>query len=157
MPQSEVPLWKQRKVFEDKIKNMWKGHLLDPSIYKIICEIPPCFLVLNKLLNPEPWNLFIIHWELWKDVNKSTLAKLDKSNFHHKSPTGFEQPCWNTPIRYALIYLWEWSGVFNPYIVIDDHSCDGNHLHGIIDLTDKWNVLDSHSYNGPFGRSTFWA
>ena len=28
-------------------------------------------------------------------------------------------------------------GVFNPYIVIDDHSYDGYHLNGIIDLTDK--------------------
>ena len=26
---------------------------------------------------------------------------------------------------------------FNPYIVIDDHGFDGNHINGIIDLTDK--------------------
>ena len=25
----------------------------------------------------------------------------------------------------------------NPYIVIDDHSFDGNHINGIIDVTDK--------------------
>ena len=31
----------------------------------------------------------------------------------------------------------EWYGVFNPYIVIDDHGFDGNHINGIIDLTDK--------------------
>ena len=30
---------------------------------------------------------------------------------------------------------WEWYGVFDPYIVIDDHSYDGNHWNGIIDLT----------------------
>ena len=28
-------------------------------------------------------------------------------------------------------------GVFYPYILIDDHSNDGNHINGIIDLTDK--------------------
>ena len=27
--------------------------------------------------------------------------------------------------------------LFNPKIVIDDHSYDGNHLNGIIDITDK--------------------
>ena len=27
--------------------------------------------------------------------------------------------------------------VFNPYIVIDDHYYDGNHIIGIIDLTVK--------------------
>ena len=27
--------------------------------------------------------------------------------------------------------------VFNPNIVIDDHDYDGNHINGIIDLTDK--------------------
>ena len=31
----------------------------------------------------------------------------------------------------------EWYGVFNPYFVIDDHGYDGNHINGIIDLTDK--------------------
>ena len=31
---------------------------------------------------------------------------------------------------------WEWYGVLNPYIVIDDHSYDGNHLNAILDLTD---------------------
>ena len=30
-----------------------------------------------------------------------------------------------------------WYDVFNPYIVIDDHGYDGNHINGIIDLTDK--------------------
>ena len=33
---------------------------------------------------------------------------------------------------------WEWYGVFNSYIVIDDHCYDGNHINGIIDLADKW-------------------
>ena len=28
-------------------------------------------------------------------------------------------------------------GVFNTYIVIDNHGYDGNHINGIIDLTDK--------------------
>ena len=32
---------------------------------------------------------------------------------------------------------WEWYCVFNPYIVIDDHGYEGNHLKSIIDLTDK--------------------
>ena len=32
---------------------------------------------------------------------------------------------------------WEWYGVFNSYIVIDDHCYDGNHINGIIDLADK--------------------
>ena len=36
-------------------------------------------------------------------------------------------------------------------IVINDHSYDGNHLNGIIDLTDKWKVFDSRSYYGPHG------
>ena len=31
---------------------------------------------------------------------------------------------------------WEWYGVFNTYIVIDGHGFNGNHLIGIIDLTD---------------------
>ena len=28
-------------------------------------------------------------------------------------------------------------GVFNPYIVIDDQGNDGNHINGIMDLTEK--------------------
>ena len=32
---------------------------------------------------------------------------------------------------------WEWHGVFNPYIVIDNHAYDGNHINGIIDQTEK--------------------
>ena len=36
-----------------------------------------------------------------------------------------------------LSSYWEWHGVFNPYILIDDHGYDGNHIIGIIDLTDK--------------------
>ena len=28
--------------------------------------------------------------------------------------------------------------LFNPYILIEDHSYDGKHITGIIDLTDKW-------------------
>ena len=28
---------------------------------------------------------------------------------------------------------WEWYRVFNPYIVINDHGNDGNHINGIID------------------------
>ena len=32
---------------------------------------------------------------------------------------------------------WEWYGVFNPYIGIDGHNYDGNHIKSIIDLTDK--------------------
>ena len=32
---------------------------------------------------------------------------------------------------------WEWYGVFNPYIMVDDHSYESNHIKGIIDLTDK--------------------
>ena len=28
-------------------------------------------------------------------------------------------------------------GVGNPYNMIDDHGCEGNHINGIIDLTDK--------------------
>ena len=32
---------------------------------------------------------------------------------------------------------WVWYGVLNPYIVIDDHSYDGNHVNGIIDLSGK--------------------
>ena len=32
---------------------------------------------------------------------------------------------------------WEKYGVFNPYIVIDDHGYDGNHINGIIDLTEN--------------------
>ena len=45
-------------------------------------------------------------------------------------------------IRYTLI-IWvikvpaEKYGVFNPYMVIDDHGYDGNHINGFIDLTDK--------------------
>ena len=35
-----------------------------------------------------------------------------------------------------LIPYWEWYGVFNPYIAIDDHGYDGNHINGMIDLTD---------------------
>ena len=30
-----------------------------------------------------------------------------------------------------------WYYVFNPYILIDNHNYDGNHIIGIIDLTDK--------------------
>ena len=32
---------------------------------------------------------------------------------------------------------WEWYGVFNPYNVIDYHGFGGNHINGIIDLTDR--------------------
>ena len=32
---------------------------------------------------------------------------------------------------------WEWCGVFNSYIVIDDHGYDSNHINGIIDQFDK--------------------
>ena len=32
---------------------------------------------------------------------------------------------------------WEYYGVFNPYIMIDDHNYDGSYINGIIDLTDK--------------------
>ena len=32
---------------------------------------------------------------------------------------------------------WELYGVFNPYIMIDDHRYDGNHINGILDLADK--------------------
>ena len=31
---------------------------------------------------------------------------------------------------------WEWYGVLNPYIVIDDHGYD-NHITGTIDLPDE--------------------
>ena len=31
--------------------------------------------------------------------------------------------------------------VFNPYIKIDDHSYDGNHINDIIDQTDKGIVV----------------
>ena len=48
---------------------------------------------------------------------------------------------WNensfTRVMGNLSPYWEWYGVFNPYIVTDDHGCDGNHINGIIDLTDK--------------------
>ena len=37
------------------------------------------------------------------------------------------------------------NGVFNPNIVIDDHGYDGNHINGIIDLTDKW-IGDRQSF-----------
>ena len=33
---------------------------------------------------------------------------------------------------------WEWYGIFNPFIMIDNHGYDGNHINDIIDLTDKW-------------------
>ena len=33
---------------------------------------------------------------------------------------------------------WEWLGIFNQYIVIDDHDYDGNYINGIIDLTENW-------------------
>ena len=32
---------------------------------------------------------------------------------------------------------WERYGVFNEYIMIDDHSYDGNHINGIVELIDK--------------------
>ena len=32
---------------------------------------------------------------------------------------------------------WEWFGIFNPYIVVDDPGYDGNLINDIIDLTDK--------------------
>ena len=41
--------------------------------------------------------------------------------------------------------------VFNLCIVIDNNSYYGNYINGIIDLIDKGKVLDSHSYNGPYG------
>ena len=34
--------------------------------------------------------------------------------------------------------LLEWYDVFDPYVMIDDHCYDGNHINDIIDLTDKW-------------------
>ena len=40
-------------------------------------------------------------------------------------------------------------GVLNPYIVINDHGYDGNHINGIIDVTYRVIVV-SHSYNGPY-------
>ena len=36
-------------------------------------------------------------------------------------------------------------------ILKNDHGYDVNHLNGIIDLTDKGQVLYSPSYNGPYG------
>ena len=54
-------------------------------------------------------------------------------------------------LKKHLSPYWEQYGIFNPYIVIDDHSYDGNHINGIIDLTDNGMALDSHSYNGPYG------
>ena len=40
--------------------------------------------------------------------------------------------------------------IFNPYIVIDDQGYDGNHINGIIDLTDEGIGV---CYNGPYGLS----
>ena len=39
---------------------------------------------------------------------------------------------------------WEWYDVFNPYIIIYYHSYGGNHINGIIDLTDKWWIRPQH-------------
>ena len=40
--------------------------------------------------------------------------------------------------------------IFNPCIVINNRSYDGNHLNGIIDLNDEGIVLNSRSCNGPY-------
>ena len=39
---------------------------------------------------------------------------------------------------------WEWYDVFNPYIMINDHSYGGKHLNGIIELTNKWWIRPQH-------------
>ena len=42
----------------------------------------------------------------------------------------------NKRIQIISLY-WELYGIFNTYIVIDDHGYDGNYINGIIDQTDK--------------------
>ena len=45
---------------------------------------------------------------------------------------------WSKKVNVRTKHYWEWYGVFNPYILIDNPGYDGNHINGIIDLTEKW-------------------
>ena len=43
--------------------------------------------------------------------------------------------------------------IFSPYIVIDDHGYDGDHINGIKGLTEKGiGVKHSYFFNGPYGH-----
>ena len=75
-------------------KNIWEGQLLDPSNYYIICEIPSCTLVLNKLINPEPWWFFRVskfmqkthtrHWACVTCLTTHPLSSIMQNNTQTK-------------------------------------------------------------------------
>ena len=71
------------------------------------------------------------------DTGLSLLELSEQSTF-----VGANHIIWvnKVPTENDILY-----GIFNPYIGIDDHSYDGNHINGIKDLTDKWIGVSSHS------------
>ena len=122
------------------------------------CRAVPVHLSPPSSNRPMTWNKNYHKFEnFWKWDSSDCRANVCK--FHTKGPEfiGFffirekqlftvnSGQNWNyhDDTRYTVIiwviksHYWEWYGIFNPYIMIDDHGCDGNHINGIIELTDK--------------------
>ena len=108
-----------------------------------------------------------IHTDLWWDAHVHRALRNLHKFFKHGTSSCFSLSCktanskkfevkntttchaqtWSFSFKLfvvnevALLDNWfksyKWFGVFNPVIVIDNHGYDGNHINGIIDLTDE--------------------